>query len=57
MSLREFLHMSGYAGFVWTAYGLTAVVLFANWWTARRSEAEQIESARRRVTTDKETRA
>jgi heme exporter protein CcmD len=57
MSLREFLHMSGYAGFVWTAYGLTAVVLFANWWTARRSEAEQIESARRRLTTDKETRA
>jgi heme exporter protein CcmD len=57
MNLREFLHMSGYAGFVWTAYGLTAVVLFANWWTARRSEAEQIESARRRMTTDKETRA
>jgi heme exporter protein CcmD len=56
MDLREFLHMSGYAGFVWTSYGLTAVVLLANWWTARRSEAEQIASARRRMTTDKENR-
>jgi len=56
MTLREFLHMSGYAGFVWTAYGLTAVVLLANWWAARRIEAEQQASARRRMTTDKEQR-
>ena len=56
MSLRDFLHMSGYAGFVWTAYGLTALVLLANWWAARRTEAEQIASARRRMTTDKENR-
>jgi heme exporter protein CcmD len=54
MNLREFLHMSGYAGFVWTAYGLTAVVLLANWWAARRIESEQQASARRRMTTDKE---
>jgi heme exporter protein D len=54
MNLREFLHMSGYAGFVWSAYGLTAVVLLANWWAARRSEAEQISSARRRATANKE---
>ena len=48
--------MSGYAGFVWTAYGLTAGVLIANWWAARRVEAEQIASARRRTTTEKENR-
>jgi heme exporter protein CcmD len=57
MSLREFLHMSGYAGYVWTAYGLTAAVLLLNWVSARRSEAEQIASAQRRMTTDKENRA
>ena len=56
MNLREFLHMRGYAGFVWTAYGLTAVVLLANWWAARRIEAEQQASARRRMTIDKEQR-
>jgi heme exporter protein CcmD len=56
MSLREFLHMSGYAGYVWTAYGLTALVLLANWWAARRIEAEQNVSARQRMTTDKENR-
>jgi heme exporter protein CcmD len=48
--------MSGYAGYVWTAYGLTALVLLANWWAARRIEAEQNVSARRRMTTDKENR-
>ena len=48
--------MSGYAGFVWTAYGLTAGVLLANWWSARRTEAEQLESARRRMTTAEENR-
>jgi heme exporter protein CcmD len=56
MDLREFLHMGGYAGFVWTAYGLTAVVLWLNWRAARHIEAEQQLSARRRMTTDKENR-
>jgi heme exporter protein D len=56
MDLREFLHMGGYAGFVWTAYGLTTVVLVANWVSARRNEAEQIASARRRMS-DKENRS
>lgn len=30
MSLIEFLDMGGYAGFVWTAYLTTAIVLIAN---------------------------
>jgi heme exporter protein D len=53
MSLREFLHMGGYAGFVWTAYGLTTLVLVFNWASARRTEAEQKRHALRRVS-DKE---
>ena len=29
-ALREFLAMGGYAGYVWTAYGLSALVLALN---------------------------
>ena len=45
MDLQNFLHMGGYAGYVWTAYGLTALVLLWNWWAARRSEAEAADAA------------
>lgn len=30
MSLQEFLHMGGYGFYVWTSYGLCAVVLTFN---------------------------
>lgn len=49
MGLREFLAMGGYAGYVWSAYGLTTVVLTLNWWRARRREAEELASARGRM--------
>ena len=29
-SIEEFLHMGGYGFYVWTSYGITAVVLIAN---------------------------
>ena len=48
MDLQKFFEMGGYAGYVWTAYGLTAVILLWNWWAARRSEAEAQTAARRR---------
>jgi heme exporter protein D len=56
MNLRDFLHMGGYAGYVWTAYGLTTLVLVLNWTSARRSEAEQRLQAMRRLAADKENR-
>jgi len=56
MSFRDFLHMGGYAGYVWTAYGLTALVLVLNWVSARRSESEQRIMAMGRITADKENR-
>ena len=35
----EFLHMGGYAVYVWTAYGLTVLVLFLNYlWPIRREQ-------------------
>ena len=52
MNLQEFLSMGGYASYVWTAYGLTALVLVWNWWAARRNEAEQQLSAQRRSSAD-----
>jgi len=30
MSLSEFLHMGGYAFYVWTSYGIALVILLAN---------------------------
>jgi heme exporter protein CcmD len=48
MDLQNFLHMGGYAEYVWPAYGLTALVLAWNWWAARRSETEAQGAARRR---------
>jgi len=30
MSFSEFLHMGGYAFYVWTSYALAAVILIAN---------------------------
>jgi heme exporter protein D len=31
MSLSEFIHMGGYAVFVWSSYGIALVVLVLNW--------------------------
>lgn len=39
-SLAEFLHMGGYALYVWSAWGLTAVVLAWNALAPRRREAQ-----------------
>ncbi|MFO1407440.1 MAG: heme exporter protein CcmD [Steroidobacteraceae bacterium] len=54
MTLGEFLNMGGYAGYVWTSYGLTTFVLVANWVSARRIEAEQQKLALRRSGIEKE---
>lgn len=36
--MAEFLAMGGYAQFVWTAFGVSAIVLVANVIAANRSE-------------------
>jgi heme exporter protein D len=56
MDLQSFLAMGGYAGYVWPAYGLTALVLVWNWWAARRSEAEALLAAQRRNEIAREAR-
>jgi heme exporter protein D len=57
MDLQNVLAMGGYAGYVWPAYGLTALVLVWNWWAARRSEAEALLGAQRRNDIAREARS
>ena len=42
-AIESWAAMGGYAGFVWPAYGVTAIVLggltLYSWWRHRRSEA------------------
>jgi len=54
--VTEFLHMGGYAVYVWPAYAITAIVLILNWWSARRLEMEQRAAASRRSTRVSEAR-
>jgi heme exporter protein D len=47
--MAEFLHMGGYAHYVWPAYGLTALVLAWNAWSALRLRRAQLAAARLRA--------
>jgi heme exporter protein D len=47
--MMEFLQMGGYAAFVWPSYGLTALVLWLNWYLPRRQHAEELRKLKRRV--------
>ncbi len=52
--MAEFFHMSGYAFYVWTAYGLGTGALLLNVWWARRNLARARVDARRRLAMKKE---
>jgi heme exporter protein D len=39
----EFLHMGGYAAYVWSAYGITLLVLVLNVWSAYRRNTMALE--------------
>ena len=49
--MAEFFHMGGYAFYVWTSYGIAALVLLANLlaprWQRRRLLEELARKARR----------
>ena len=47
--MKEFLHMSGYAAYVWSSYALAIGVLVLNIWLARRELRQAREQARRRI--------
>jgi heme exporter protein D len=43
--VTEFVFMGGYAGYVWSAYGITLAVMIANVWAAYRYHAKWRERA------------
>jgi heme exporter protein D len=45
--MSHFLAMGGYAVYVWSAYGITLVVLLVSAWLARRKRLGALERARR----------
>ena len=47
--MSEFLHMSGYAFYVFTSYAIGIASLFLNVWWARRNLTRAKETARRRL--------
>lgn len=49
MDLSDFLHMGGYAGYVWTAFGFTTIVMIANVVVARRRFATNLAHLKRRL--------
>ena len=44
--MSDFLHMGGYAAYVWTAYGITLVVIVLNAWLAVRGHARSLARVR-----------
>lgn len=54
MSLREFIAMGSYGGYIWSCYAVTLGMLIFSAWSARRSLREQIGAAKRRVEIQKE---
>jgi len=57
MDLQKILAMGGYGGYVWSAYGLAALVLIWNFWSARHSEAQARLGAERRNEASREARS
>jgi heme exporter protein CcmD len=53
--MAAFLHMRGYAFYVWTSYALGVGALLLNIWWARRNLARARAAARRRVAARGET--
>ena len=47
-SLRTFLHMGGYALYIWTSYGLALVVLIVNVILPRQREQEFFQMLQKR---------
>ncbi len=46
--MAEFFNMGGYAAFVWPSYGLTALVLWLNWYVPRKQHQKELRQLQRR---------
>ena len=52
--MAEFLHMGGYAQFVWPSYGLAAAVLWLNWYIPRKQHEAALRRLKRRSKLEKQ---
>jgi heme exporter protein D len=48
MNITEFFAMGGYGAYIWSCYGLTAVVLVFMAWRARSELKSEIQRTQRR---------
>ncbi len=48
-SLSEFLHMGGYGGYVWSSYGVCALLIVAEVLSARARRQRAVAEARRQA--------
>ena len=55
MSLREFLAMGPYGGYIWSCYAVTLAMLIFSAWSARRALRDEIGAAKRRIEMQKES--
>lgn len=55
MNLKDILDMGDYGPYVWSCYGLVFAVLALNLWLGKRSLAEQVLSAKRRLKMNSES--
>jgi len=53
MLLNDFLSMGGYAIYVWSAYGISIIVLFLNIILAIRNEHKTINNIKKRLQNNK----
>ena len=54
--MTQFLHMGGYAAFVWPSYALVLTIVALNIYGARRALRQAQGAARRRVASRRESR-
>lgn len=55
-SFSEFLAMGGHAPYVWSAWGVTALLLLATVWHARIEQRQLLKGLKRRVRRQNGTR-
>ena len=53
MSLNDFFSMGGYAVYVWSAYGISFIVLFLNIILAIRNEHKTLNEIKKRLQNNK----
>ena len=53
MSLNNFLSMGGYAIYVWSAYGISFIVLFLNITLAIKNEHKTLNEIKKRLQNNK----